>query len=58
MSSNSDGGLKLGLSISIFVCGIAGVLTPRLLDPFGAKLAYFNLTACGVIISAAFRFHH
>eukprot|EP01083_Nonionella_stella_P024941 68689_1 len=45
--------IKTILIILIFLFAIIGVLTPRLFDPFGAKISYANLVACGVIISAA-----
>ena len=44
--------LKLTLAILILFSGLAGVITPRLFDPFGAKISYANLVSCGVIISA------
>ena len=44
---------KIVLTILIFLFGMSGVLTPRLFDPFSTKISYLNLTACGVIISAA-----
>ena len=47
-----EGELKLALSILILVSGICGVLTPRLFDPFGAKLSYANLVSCGIVLSA------
>ena len=45
--------LKIALTILIFLFGVFGILTPRLFNPFGSKISYANLIACGVIISAA-----
>ena len=44
---------KITLTILIFIFGMSGVLTPRLFNPFGRKISYLNLIACGVITSTA-----
>ena len=49
---NSDA-IKIVLTCLIFLFAMCGILTPRLFNPFGKKLSYANLIACGVIISAA-----